>query len=323
MIVYIDFEKETGKIKSVCKFNYEENYTKLETNLNLNEIFDYKYINSELVKLTPEEKAQFYPTKSSDDFAGTNTNQNILTNSDFIGGIINQKGKTTYTEADKISIDMWRIIKNLTLTIKDKYIHLKNNSTTENGYFIQRFNSTLKDLNTYTIYVNVKALTGKAYVFLENNTDSLINSEKFYLKEGSNEITFKAKELFDRFGIALEQNAEIEIYQMKLEKGYSFTGVSVWYKAQQLAECQRKLVVLNSVKNTSVGKTGKKIAFTIPLPVKMKKLPSVTLDTTGSFGASDINYWTNGEILQITATCTDDNLCSVNINKAIIDSYEY
>ena len=64
MIVYIDYNLDSGKIISVTHENQGEKYTKVEIEGNsFLEVFNYKYKDGELVELTSEEKEEFYPSK--------------------------------------------------------------------------------------------------------------------------------------------------------------------------------------------------------------------------------------------------------------------
>lgn len=62
MIVYIDYNSDSGKIISVTHGNQGGKYTEVEIEGDsfLN-VFNYKYVAGELVELTPEEKEEFYP----------------------------------------------------------------------------------------------------------------------------------------------------------------------------------------------------------------------------------------------------------------------
>lgn len=67
MIVYIDYESDSGKITSVTHENQGEKYTEVEIEGNsFLEVFNYKYVDGVLVELTPEEKEEFYPTQKDE-----------------------------------------------------------------------------------------------------------------------------------------------------------------------------------------------------------------------------------------------------------------
>lgn len=48
-------------------------------------------------------------------------NDNLLTNSDFKSGIINQQGKSSYNTLNKYTIDMWKLVRG-TLTVGSGFI---------------------------------------------------------------------------------------------------------------------------------------------------------------------------------------------------------
>lgn len=62
MIVYIDYEVDSGKILSVTHEDHDGKYTEVEIEGDsFLEVFNYKYQYGVLVELTPEEKEEFYP----------------------------------------------------------------------------------------------------------------------------------------------------------------------------------------------------------------------------------------------------------------------
>ena len=66
-MIYIDYDTSNGKIKSAFLNDFLNEHTKIEQDgINFLNIFNYKYIDGELVELTPEEKEEFYPTQKDE-----------------------------------------------------------------------------------------------------------------------------------------------------------------------------------------------------------------------------------------------------------------
>src|SRR5699024_3147537 len=68
---------------------------------------------------------------------------NLLINSDFRSGIINQKGQTSYTKGSEdwyksYSIDMWALQRGVQLNVNDGNISVKCTNSNEPGYLLQK-----------------------------------------------------------------------------------------------------------------------------------------------------------------------------------------
>lgn len=64
MIIFVREEK--GKILSVESFKFSDCIeVEVDDDFNVMDIFNYKYVDGELVELTPEEKEEFYPTQKN------------------------------------------------------------------------------------------------------------------------------------------------------------------------------------------------------------------------------------------------------------------
>lgn len=162
-------------------------------------------------------------------------NQNLLTNADFRSGIINQKQKSSYTTSgSEYTIDMWESIVSQKVDVFDGYIKLTNTQQ-ESSYWVQQngIESKCKAGIPLTIYVNVKSITGKSWVYFHQDD----KDKQFNLKEGENVFVYMPNKDVTQIGIGLTQSSSIEIYQMKLEKGYSFTGMPAWDEATELNKC--------------------------------------------------------------------------------------
>lgn len=150
-------------------------------------------------------------------------NDNLLTNSDFKSGIINQKGQTSYTGIS-YGIDMWLGATTSTkITVNKGYISLLGT--------MRQFVNTIpfKTGDKYTVCVNV------------NGTD---NVWTFDYKEGVTQHAFSnftvevnMNTSNDRILFQIISTSSINIYYVKMEKGSYFTGMPVWNEAEELLKC--------------------------------------------------------------------------------------
>ena len=87
-------------------------------------------------------------------------NDNLLFNSDWKNGIINQLGKSVYNNTiESLSIDGWKYT-NIEVTVNTNSIKLYANQNA--GSFKQKYIKNL-DLNSYyTVYIHINSLSGTA-----------------------------------------------------------------------------------------------------------------------------------------------------------------
>lgn len=159
---------------------------------------------------------------------------NLLINSDFRYGIINQKGQSIYNGQSTwlYGIDMWRAVD---ITIDTQF---KGQLTISgNGYLVQLIDLSI---DTYTLTFKIKNINkGNINVYLEQTepvhkeTISSVGLHSFVYK-----ITKNAKGV----GIKLN-NFSGDIEFIKLEKGNQFTGMPVWNYALEYLKCCRYIYV--------------------------------------------------------------------------------
>ena len=125
-------------------------------------------------------------------------NDNLLTNSDFKSGIINQKGQTSYGYVDKplLTIDMW-ITYGVNIAIDATSIRVINRQT--NARTLRQYING--DSGVYTVYVNVKTISGNVYVNLNNDTSK---NKKLAKGENKFQITVLSTESLKSFALYLE-----------------------------------------------------------------------------------------------------------------------
>lgn len=251
-------------------------------------------------------------------------NDNLLTNSDFKSGIINQKGQTSYGYVDKplLTIDMW-LSYGVNVAIDVTNVRVVNRQTSART-LRQYVNG---DSGIYTVYVNVKTISGNVYVNLNNDTSK---NKKLVQGENIFQITVLSTETLKSLALYLEANADVYIYSIKLEKGPRFTGMKPWNKGIEFAKCINKYrFELNNYYPIYEITRNKAI---IPINHNgMDKKPSVIVDGGFCKGADGLTAtFTSYKVVE-----NKDNSTTVEVtfNKniqgtsaclnVIIDSYDY
>lgn len=249
---------------------------------------------------------------------------NLLINSDFKSGIINQKGQTSYGYVDKplLTIDMW-ITYGVNIAIDVTNVRVVNRQTSART-LRQYVNG---DSGIYTVYVNVKTISGNVYVNLNNDTSK---NKKLVQGENIFQITVLSTETLKSLALYLEANADVYIYSIKLEKGPRFTGMKPWNKGIEFAKCINKYrFELNNYYPIYEITRNKAI---IPINHNgMDKKPSVIVDGGFCKGADGLTAtFTSYKVVE-----NKDNSTTVEVtfNKniqgtsaclnVIIDSYDY
>lgn len=248
--------------------------------------------------------------------------ENLLINSDFKSGIINQPGYLKYGGTIGYekgqTIDMWFVkssnINDTQITINENSVTIKNIGSND-VYFIQELEKIFPSDN-YCYFVKVKSVIGTVNAFL---TDF---SKTTKLVVGNN--TVKEIGQIDAFGLQLKSNSEIEIEYIKLEQGLCFTGMPVWDETLQLLKCQRHYMIIKNLKVALRGHTNQVFTSTFILPIRMKKSPTITIeDTASSYGVSNISGWADSNVLQISFKTLNDNMVDCRVNKVVLDAYDH
>lgn len=241
--------------------------------------------------------------------------ENLLLNSDFKGGIINQQGLTDYdfrsTGTVKLACDGWAVFK-LWLKVKTNSVLLTNSDTSQHAcyvYFAQ------PQIGKKTLYVNVVSKTGTGAKI------ELPEGGTYDLKQGYNIISFNITNSLNRISIAVQPNSTIEISQMKCENGDIFTGMPAWNQSVESLKCQSYFNVLK-IRKAIFGTIANEInADTITIP-KMRKKPSITWNVTTNVNLKKFNaiWLDNGTIaIGVSSNGTDVSLEAY----VIIDAYDY
>ncbi len=199
---------------------------------------------------------------------GDLANDNLLLNSDFESGIINQLSyKTTIGQAKRqYPIDMWTTYGLIDVTNEIGYLTIKNNESN-----IQSFSQFL---------VN-RLVRGKKYTITYKINDK-VESETF--TSGS---AFNGKNCFyrpqdslpERVGINIQGNKTIKLYFVKLEEGEVYTGKPPYDWWHEFSICQTEL---RPIPTTVVGYGFGSYVYTLcPQVTNMARKPSIVLDKGG------------------------------------------
>lgn len=199
---------------------------------------------------------------------------NLLDNADFKSGIINQRGKSTYTTNNKTiyTIDRWKTHYG-TVRVNSGHVKFTNTDSAGNRTFYQTIGN--QGYDTYTLYVNVREITGSASISMMDVSEQNILTRA--LNKGDNVFTAIGNVGSIRFFCT--PSSSIEIYQVKLEKGSVFTGMPVWNEAEEMNKCLYYFEKVGSEwKDRYVaGGDGSTVSLTLPCNPKAKT-PSVIVD---------------------------------------------
>lgn len=256
-------------------------------------------------------------------------NDNLLTNSDFKSGIINQKGQTVYNANGIYTIDMWRLVGSGSfggkVTVGTNDILIENNGT-EDVFFVNKTDLSYLIDRDYLIYVNAIGLgNNNAYVYCDAESGKVGRTQ---LTQGENFIKINGKPT--TLGFELASTTRLRINKVKLEKGSRFTGMKPWNKGIEFAKCINKYRFELNNYYPIYEITGNKAI--IPINHNgMDKKPSVIVDGGFCKGADGLTAtFTSYKVVE-----NKDNSTTVEVtfNKniqgtsaclnVIIDSYDY
>lgn len=212
-------------------------------------------------------------------------NDNLLTNSDFKSGIINQQGKVSYSKGSEdwekmYSIDMWALQRGIQLDVNEDNISVKCTNSNEPGYLLQKIDYVGKA----TAVINIKSITGSVSLNTTYGKYEL-------LKKGLNIITydFGFEQSQGWFSMRISEGATVVIDYMKLEKGEYFTGMPVWNRERESEKCYWRLSLINGLRVPCVEKSNinnqKFFAFSVPRVHAMVGTPSVSVIGNGTINS--------------------------------------
>ena len=253
-------------------------------------------------------------------------NDNLLINSDFKSGIINQKGQTSYTcgfNQRLYTIDSWFVnYENSTVTVNTGYINVNLKSKGSKG-----FGQVVSNINKN----NLKYLT--AAIKFKDQELKIIKIDTTILNIGVDYFFdiisgFKLGIYFwtddtNNAWFYIQGNGSFNLEYIKLEEGDQFTGMPIWDKSIELLKCKKYFIAINNIRVALRGYIGQTFAMSFPLPVLMDKTPSVSVvSTSGCYFINTINSWVDLQILQMTWICDNDNMFNFNVT-VHLDAYWY
>ena len=268
---------------------------------------------------------------------GSLCNPNLLMNSDYRSGIINQKGETSYTGLGTtvLTIDGW-ISYGINVGLNATSVKFINRDSSYHT-IRQKFDKKLKSNEIYTAYMKVINLSGMAYINPKTDKTKLqkiINGDNLYTFVAGDASGANVQD--NEFIIGLEAGAEVEIQFMKLEPGEHFTGMPPWNRAEELIKCmylfEKKIInVMCSQFNATT------CYASIPYSTPKIKIPSITGKCTwvGSNSGQGIG---ENKITKLEATNIQDEYVDIKVThesanfgqysrnvfvELYIDSYSY
>lgn len=259
-------------------------------------------------------------------------NPNLLMNSDYRSGIINQKGITSLDKSDgstELGIDGW-IQYGINIAVGTNYITFANRTSANHTVQQPLDIKGLKAGDKVTFYASCFNITGNVYIYMTG-----LDAQKKKLSNGDNEFTLTLTSALERFYIELEPNAVVSFNCKKLEKGEHFTGMPAWDRPVEVMKCRRCFRNLNGSKDETIfiGVTDQNGVITFPISTyDMAKTPSVSLKNIWAV-ADDSIY----QEVSVSSTSTRNTILlltkipnktvrlyySSNDNYFYIDAYNY
>lgn len=229
---------------------------------------------------------------------------NLLDNSYFKQGIVNQKGQQTYNHTGSsyfYGIDRWKFNGNANLYVNDGYIKIQSTSGT--CYFEQPLNIEKVLQEQCTMTVGVKAVSGTVKMYIKGKSQNAGTS-----LTGPGVFTATHTDCQSVF-IDLSPGASIELYFIKLEEGDTFTGMPTYDVSSDIYKCLERYVKLANSSAYAFVHGGDLYLF-FEVPVRMKKAGTITFDSNVGIVGGGQSY-----------TYKDINVSSlsvVNINGSLI-----
>lgn len=201
------------------------------------------------------------------------SNPNLLINSWFGSGVVNQRGQTTYPAVSGTSntIDCWRTVDELGLTVNDGFITLSNGDSLWHKYF----NQSVEGLKRFagqevTISAKVRCSTGDYYLaggkHIDTGSEWQIVSHTFTVYESDDLTT-----IYGGYGVS----GSIDVMWTKLELGSIATPFFPPNPALELEKCQRYYQI------RSIGDIP-----AVDLRPSMRTTPTVTQLADGNYAYS-------------------------------------
>lgn len=220
---------------------------------------------------------------------------NLLINSDFQCGIINQQNQTTTAGANgfvRYVCDMWNTNGDIDVTVDDGFLKCVNRDVNKQ-WVRQYLMYELKQGKKYTFTINVDGQV-KSHVFTAGTP--VDNDVMYYQPKDSSP---------ERIGITIAGKATSKVYYAKLEEGEIYTGMPVFDWWHEFNLCERELKRIPTV---LVGYGfGGYVYTVIPNVGNMQRMPSVRIEKGINDGKIYLsNDLTTPEFIKYESTATID-----------------
>lgn len=258
------------------------------------------------------EKVEVHPKDYTDQLA----QDNLLVNSNWKEGIINQKAQPSYIggSTKKLSIDGWFCINNVSqLDVHEDYINIYNRDPSSLSYVGQ--SNRQKTENYLTVAVYARTINGTLEARLGYYSNSTFKEKIVTLEEGLN--VFTTDEITDEFSqlnFVLNPNSNAYLEYAKVEKGKHYTGMQVWNKTIELLNCYIRYISFYGSPVKRIGYVGTNgMYITYELPIEMAENPSVEFPEKVAFRIHGTNEYKEVAITEATVISKVSNALTVRL----------
>ena len=209
---------------------------------------------------------------------------NLLMNSDFKSGIINQKGIASLDLSNgstELTVDGW-ISYGINCSVADDFITYANRTSTKHTV---KQPIKIRSAAQLTIYVSAFNVSGNVYVYLDSydgQKKKLINGDNIVIVNLSTSIPGK-------FIIEFESGAGASLNRIKLEYGNCYTGMPAWNGTIELLKCMQYFQRIYVKAHNNAGTTSNKYySVDTMFQIPMQKEPSAIIKKAYLMNATDI-----------------------------------
>ena len=242
-------------------------------------------------------------------------NDNLLTNSDFRSGIINQKGQTQYIHSNgsrTYGIDCWYVTgENSSMAINDKFLSVNLHNNGDFGCVLN-INKDYEKYLTFTIQRNLVEAQSVTFDVSTMNE----NQDYFFDIDGNIKIGIyfwsPSKAWF-----YLKRDGVTNIDFMKLERGKYFTGMPVWNYPTEFLKCAHKYINFygQEIKRTAhIGSAMAYITYELPTIMSGNITCVIKEDTTMLWQNDDTQSPVSTPITSATVIAKQGNAVTVQFN---------
>ena len=200
----------------------------------------------------------------------TQPNDNLLINSDFRYGIINQKGQTQYIHGSgnrTYGVDNWYVTgQSSSMAINDGFLSVNLHNNGDFGCVV----NIEKENEKYLTYTIMRNLHEAKSVTFDASTMNIGQDYFFNIDEDIKLGIYFWDTDYRKAWLYIKGDGIININFMKLEKGNQFTGMPAWNEAEELNKCIRKYISFigqATMKSIYVGQRYAVLTYELPFPV--------------------------------------------------------